>query len=62
MAPTLAFAAPADATQFARKARPEAAPPVRKTALPESFSLIVVMLIYLLFGAAGFFAAAQLTM
>ena len=38
----------------------QAAPAAAKPELTSSYSLIVVMLVYLLFGAAGFFAAAQM--
>ena len=58
MSPTHEFTAPT--TQFSRKVETSARTAARKPALSESFSLIIVMLIYILFCAAGLFAAAQL--
>jgi hypothetical protein len=58
MSPTHEFTAPA--TQFGRKVETSTPTAARKPALSESFSLIIVMLIYILFCVAGFFAAAQL--
>jgi hypothetical protein len=55
MTPTLAFASPA--SQFNREPETKSAP---KPELTSSYSLIVVMVVYVLFGAAGFFAAAQM--
>ena len=58
MSATHEFTAPA--TQFDHKVETSTPTAARKPALSESFSLIVVMLIYILFCAAGIFAAAQL--
>jgi hypothetical protein len=59
MTPTLAFASPASQTDgnSAETAASSHRPAPR---LVSSSSLIVVMIVYVLFGAAGFFAAAQL--
>jgi hypothetical protein len=44
-----------------RKAEPTTPPSASHTpALSTSYSLIVVMIVFVLFGAAGFFAAAQI--
>jgi hypothetical protein len=59
MTPTLAFAAPPP--QMDRKLADHSATSLAyKPELTGSYSLIVVMIVYLLFGAAGFFAAAQM--
>ena len=55
MTPNVAFASPP--SQFDRKPETKSAP---QPELTSSYSLIVVMLVYVLFGAAGFFAAAQM--
>ena len=61
MSPRLAFSA--SASQFEHK--PDTVPAAalaRKPATSASYSLIIVMLVYLLFGIVGFFAAAQITL
>jgi hypothetical protein len=60
MIPTLAYSA--SVPPFDSKRAVRSVPATRGTPnLSASYSLIIVMLVYVLFGLAGFFAAAQLT-
>ena len=53
---TLAFTA----LESVRKSEPEAAKPTTSPNLASRYSLVFVTIVYVLFGAAGFFAAAQI--